>query len=82
MSAVRQLRVFVNGLGLEVPPGSTALEAVARADRPEAQEVAAGRRMIVDSRGLAVPAASPAFAGAIFRTVRARATAATGNDED
>jgi hypothetical protein len=66
------VRVFVNGVGLEVESGSTALEALAKVDRPEAEEVAAGRRMITDSRGIAIPARSAVFAGAIFRTVKAR----------
>jgi hypothetical protein len=66
------VRVFVNGVGIEIARESTALDAVARVDRNEAEEVAAGRRMITDSRGLAVPARSEVFAGAIFRTVRAR----------
>ena len=66
------VRVFVNGVGLEVSREATALEAVARADRAEAEEVVAGRRMITDSRGLAVPPRSAVFAGAIFRTVRAK----------
>jgi hypothetical protein len=58
---------------MEVPRESTALEAIALADRAEAEAVVAGRRMITDSRGLAVPARSEVFAGAIFRTVRAKA---------
>jgi hypothetical protein len=72
------VRVFVNGVGIEIPRDATAIEAVARADRSEAEEVAAGRRMITDSRGLAVPARSAVFAGAIFRTVRAKASAGEG----
>jgi hypothetical protein len=66
------VRVFVNGVGIQIAREATALEALAVADRAEAEEVAAGRRMITDSRGLAVPPSSPVFAGAIFRTVRAK----------
>lgn len=68
------VRVFVNGVGIEINREATALDAVAQADRAEAEEVAAGRRMITDSRGLAVPPRSAVFAGAIFRTVRARSS--------
>lgn len=67
------VRVFINGVGFDVPRGATALEALAKADRPEAEEVIAGRRMITDSRGLAIPPQSEVFGGAIYRTVRAKA---------
>lgn len=70
--AMNPVRVFVNGVALELARGASALDAVALADRKEAEEVAAGRRMITDSRGLAIPASSEVFAGAIFRTVRAK----------
>ena len=66
------VRVFVNGVGIEIARDKTALDAVARVDRAEAEEVAAGRRMITDSRGLSLPPRSAVFAGAIFRTVRAK----------
>jgi hypothetical protein len=69
------VRVFVNGVALELAPGATALDAVALADRREAEEVAAGRRLITDSRGLAIPSHSAVFAGAIFRTIRAKLSA-------
>jgi hypothetical protein len=69
------VRVFVNGVGLDIPKDATALDAIALADRAEAEEVAAGRRMITDSRGLTVPPRSGVFGGAIFRTVRARPSA-------
>jgi hypothetical protein len=69
MSAVR---VFINGTGIEVAPDSTALAALAVADRAEADAVTAGKRMLTDSRGIAIAAESRVFAGAIFRTVRAK----------
>ena len=69
MSAVR---VFVNGASLEVAADATALEALSLADREDAREVEAGRRIITDSRGLGVAPGSPVFGGAIFRTARAR----------
>lgn len=66
------VRVFVNGVGVDAPTGATAVAALALVDRPEAEEVAAGRRAITDSRGIVVPPGSTVFAGAIFRTVRAK----------
>ena len=69
------IRVFVNGAAVDVPAGATALDAVRAADAGEALEVADGRRSITDSRGLPADPAGVAFAGAIYRTVRARAQA-------
>ena len=66
------IRVFVNGVPLEIAAGATALDAVAMADADEARKVKAGQRLITDSRGLAIAPGSPVFGGAIFRTVRAR----------
>lgn len=66
------LRVFVNGAAATVRPGATALEAVRASDAAEADAIAAGSRAITDSRGLPADPASPAFAGAIYRTVRAK----------
>lgn len=68
----RALRVFVNGRGVDAPPGATALHAVHAADDAEASAITAGHRAITDSRGLPVDPWSPAYAGAIYRTVRAR----------
>ena len=66
------MRVYVNSTGLDVPPGATALDAV-RAWNPEAaDEVAIGRRVIADSRGLAAAPDSPAHGGAIYRVLPAR----------
>lgn len=67
------VRVFINGTSAEVPAGATALEALQSLDPLEAAAVSRGDRAIADSRGLPVDPASPAYAGAIYRTVRARA---------
>lgn len=66
------VRVFINGRGLDVPGEATALAALQAADPGEAAAVKGGERSITDSRGLPVDAAAPVFAGAIYRTVRAR----------
>jgi hypothetical protein len=72
-TALPPVRVFVNGAGLDVPPQATALDAVRAADAAEGEAVEAGRRGITDSRGLDVPPTAPAYSGAIYRTVRAKA---------
>ena len=66
------LRVFVDGRGVDVPPGSTALDAVRVADPVVAEAVVAGARVITDSRGLPVDAGAPSAAGHIYRVVAAR----------
>jgi hypothetical protein len=68
------VRVFVNERGVDVPAGSTALDAVRALDPDEAARVAAGERAIVDSRGLPAAADAAAYAGAIYRTITARRT--------
>lgn len=67
-----ELRAFVNADGVSVPPGATALDCV-RAWKPdEADAVAAGARVITDSRGLPIPPETPARAGSIYRTITNR----------
>lgn len=65
------LRVFVNGTGLDVPGGATALDAVRAADPAAAAAIDRGERAVSDSRGLPLPPDTPAFAGAIYRVIRA-----------
>jgi hypothetical protein len=80
------LRAFVNERGVGVPPGATALDAVRAFDRlggtALADDVAAGRRALVDSRGLPVDAATPAHGGAIYRVLPARRAPAPRDDGD
>ena len=72
----RMVRVFVNGAGVDVPAGSTALDAV-RAWNPEAAaEVSAGGRIVTDSRGLPIEAATTMSAGSILRLIANRGHAA------
>jgi hypothetical protein len=66
------IRVFVNGKGIEVPPGSTLLDAIERADPAAAAEVRAGTRAIADSRGITVPADGIVSGGFVMRLVSAR----------
>ena len=72
------LRVFVNGRPVDVWTGATALDAVRAADAVEAEAIVAGQRVIHDSRGLPAAPDSAAFAGAIYRTVRAKTGAESG----
>jgi hypothetical protein len=70
------IRAFVNGHGVSVPRGAAALDAVRAWDAAEAAAIAAGSRIITDSRGLPTDPASPIQAGAIFRTLPNRGAAA------
>jgi hypothetical protein len=63
------VRVFVNASGVDVPPGSSALDAVRAWSVDAAGDVSAGRRVITDSRGLPIPADTPMSAGSILRLV-------------
>jgi hypothetical protein len=67
------VRVYVNAVGIDVPAGATALDAVRSWNAAEAEAVAQGARVITDSRGLPVAADVAVYAGAIFRLVSGRA---------
>lgn len=67
-----QHRVYVNGRGVDVAAGATALDAVRAVDPEAAERIAAGQRAIADSRGLPIAAESPAYGGAIYRIIAAR----------
>jgi hypothetical protein len=66
------VRVFVNARGYDVPGTASALDAVRVADIAEADGVVDGTRQITDSRGLAVSADTPVYAGVIYRVVTNR----------
>jgi hypothetical protein len=68
----KTVRVFVNGTGLDLPETATALDAVRAVDAAEGSGVAAGARAIADSRGLLIKPAERVYAGAIYRTMRAK----------
>jgi hypothetical protein len=71
MSELR-LRVFVNAESVDVDRGATALECVRAWRGSEAEDVASGKRRIMDSRGLGIASTAAAQAGSIYRTVSAR----------
>ncbi len=67
------LTVFVNGKAAVVPAGSVVLDALRVADAAAADEVVAGTRAAVDSRGLPVTPETPLHGGFVMRIVSARA---------
>ena len=78
----RSLRVFVNAVGVNVPAGSTVLEAVRAFDAAAADAVRDGDRIVTDSRGLPIAPTLEVNAGSIFRLVpRRRATDAPGGGD-
>jgi hypothetical protein len=71
------IRVFVNGSGVSVAPGSSVLDAVTAMDPAAADDVRAGTRIIVDSRGLPVANDTAVHGGYVMRIVSARQARAT-----
>jgi hypothetical protein len=72
----RSARVFVNGVGLDVRAGATALDAVREWSATAADAVVRGESVITDSRGLPAPSDAPLRAGEILRVIPARRHAA------
>ena len=66
------IRVYVNGRGVDVPAGSMAIDAVRAADANVADQVTAGDRALVDSRGLPLDPSDVLVAGSIVRIVSGR----------
>jgi hypothetical protein len=67
-----RVRVYVNGDPVDVAQAATALEAITDWDPASAAEIRSGTRLVVDNRGLPIPADTPVYWGAIFRVVSAR----------
>jgi hypothetical protein len=76
------VRVFVNAAGVDVPSGSTALDAVRAFDAGAAADVEGGRRLITDSRGLPIDASAAMSAGSIIRLVAKRDRAAADDSAE
>ena len=76
------LRVFVNGVGVSVPVGSTVIDAISAADPAAAAQVRGGQRAVADSRGLPVAPDAPLSGGFVMRLVSARARAGGPDDAD
>jgi hypothetical protein len=70
------IRVFVNSNAVDAQSGASALDCVRAWRTDEADSVMDGTRVITDSRGLPIPADSPARAGSIYRTIPNRSASA------
>lgn len=68
----RIVRVFVNASPVDIPAGSTALDAVRVWNDGAATDVADDRRIITDSRGLPIDPGTTMSAGSILRLVAKR----------
>lgn len=75
------LRVFVNGVGVTVPQGSSVLDAIAAADAPIAAQVRAGTKAVADSRGIVVAPDTPLSGGFVMRVISVRPNP-TGSDSN
>lgn len=66
------LRVFIDAHAVDVPAGSSALDAVTEFDAAAAAALRAGEKILTDSRGLPFDVAAEVQAGAIFRLIPRR----------
>lgn len=66
------IRAYVNGKGVDVPAGASALDAVRVYDTAVADQIAAGERALTDSRGLPLDPAFVLVGGSIMRIVSGR----------
>ena len=66
------IRVYVNGRGVDVPAGATAIDAVRTSDASTADQVVAGDRALTDSRGLPLEPGESIVTGSIIRIVSGR----------
>ena len=72
----------MNAIGVDVPSGTTALDAVRAWDEGAAAEVEGGRRLITDSRGLPLDASAAMSAGSIIRLIAKRDRAAADDSAE
>lgn len=66
------IRAYVNGKGVDVSAGATAIDAVRIYDPDVARQVIAGDRALTDSRGLPLEPDAPLAGGSIMRVVSGR----------
>jgi hypothetical protein len=66
------IRAYVNGRGVDVPAGASALDAVRAFDPAIAEQVVAGDRALTDSRGLPLETSAVLSGGSIIRIVSGR----------
>ena len=66
------IRAYVNGRGVDVPAGATALDAVRAHDAQAAEQVETGDRALTDSRGLPLEPSATLATGSIIRIISGR----------
>jgi hypothetical protein len=66
------IRVYVNGRGVDVPAGATAIDAVRASDADAADQVIGGERALTDSRGLPLDPSAELVGGSIIRIISGR----------
>lgn len=66
------IRAYVNGQGVDVPAGASAIDAVRAWDAAAADQVLSGDRALTDSRGLPLEPTSVLAGGSIVRIVSGR----------
>lgn len=66
------IRAYVNGRGVDLPAGASAIEAVRAWDLTAAGQVEDGERALTDSRGLPLEPSAVLAAGSIVRVVSGR----------
>jgi hypothetical protein len=66
------IRAYVNGRGVDVPAGASAIDAVRAIDAEAANQVEAGDRALTDSRGLPLEPSAPLSTGSIIRIISGR----------
>ena len=66
------IRAYVNGRGVDVPAGASAIDAVRIWDAAAADQVVAGERALTDSRGLPLEPSAVLTGGSIVRLVSGR----------
>ena len=71
------IRAYVNGRGVDVPAGASAIDAVRVWDVDAAEQVISGERALTDSRGLPLEPSAILTAGSIVRLVSGRRRGAT-----
>jgi len=66
------IRAYVNGRGVDVPTGASAIDAVRAWDASAADQVVTGERALTDSRGLPLEPTAILTGGSIVRLVSGR----------
>ena len=66
------IRAYVNGRGVDVPTGASAIDAVRAADAEAANQVESGVRALTESRGLPHEPTAVLSGGSIIRIVSGR----------